>query len=307
MGNIYCDSYALSVKDRFNGIRKFTTLAVILFSVMSLGYFIFWLGAISDEIFFGYGKGIFEPLAKFLNMGDTSLDIYMNTSLMLVGAIIPTLFVQYLCDKIEEALINENRLKQEKKRQKEMAEEQKSYLGRFDSIKTYSICLSIDYEGEKEISRQSKTTMNKVVYSKMAALLSSLEPNSKITYNDVFIFTGHNFSNYDNVYDSILNGLSQIKNVIEKKYNYRFIPSITTDAYSGDLVETSIRKQHFEIQSFNFKNRSLTTASFADKYKHLRYKKYAGIPIGEYAYFRNDKMGTYELNVIHKNLSKILT
>ena len=49
-----------------------------------------------------------------------------------------------------------------------------------------------------------------------------------------------------------------------------------------------------------------TTATFAKKYKHLKHDKYAGIPIGEYVYFDDDKTGTYELNVIHKNLEKTL-
>lgn len=307
MGNVYQSSYALSVKEKFSSIRKFTTFAILALAVMSLGYFIFWLGAISDEIFFEYGRNIFEPLAKFLNLGDTSTGIYLNTSLMLLVAIFPTLFTQYIFDKTEEALIKEDKSKREKKLQKELNEEQKSHMGRFDSIKTYSICLSIDYESKKQLSNHSKATMNKGIYSKIAMLLKIIEPSSKITINDVFIIEAHDFSKYDCVYDSLLKGLSKIKNALEEKYDLKLIPSITTDAYSGNLAEANIRKQHFEIQSFNFKNRALTTASFASKYKHLQHKKYAGIPIGEYAYFGNDKMGTYELNIIHKNLSKALT
>ena len=73
------------------------------------------------------------------------------------------------------------------------------------------------------------------------------------------------------------------------------------------MNDVSIRKQHFEIQSFNFKNRALSTATFSNKYKHLKHNKYAGIPIGEYAYFTDDKMGTYELNVVYKNLAKAIS
>jgi len=307
MRDDFCNSYTIGVRDKFSQIRKLTTMSVVLMGFMSFGYFFFWLGSISDEIFYEYGRQIFEPLAMLLNLGDTSIGIYLNTSLILLGAIIPILIGQYFMDKMEEALIKSHNIKQEKKRQKEQKEEYKSYMSRFDSIKTYSICLSIDYESEKEISHQSKTLMNKAIYSKIATILNKIEPYSKTMQNDVLIFTSHNFSNYDYVYDCILNGLSQIKNGIEKKYKYKLIPSITTDAFSSNPIDANIRKQHFEIQSFNFKNRALSTATFANKYKHLRHKKYAGIPIGEYAYFGNEKMGTYELNVIHKNLAQTLS
>ena len=308
MRDAYCNSYTLSVKDKFCGIRKLITFVIASFVIMSVGYFVFWLGAISDDIFFGYGKGIFEPLASFLNMGSTSLDIYLNTSLMLLAAIIPALFIQYLFDKIEEVLVEQNNIQEEKKRQKELIEEHKSYMGRFDSIKTYSICLSIEYQSDKKISENSKAVLNQVIYSKIASALKKVELNANVTYDDVLIFRAQNFSNYDYVYETMLDELSKIKNVIENKYGYKLIPSTTTDAYSGVLAETNIKKQHFEIQSFNFKNRALSTASFASKYKHLNHRKYAGVPVGEYAYFGDDnrKYGTYELNVVYKNLSKIL-
>jgi hypothetical protein len=171
----------------------------------------------------------------------------------------------------------------------------------------YSICLSIDYEGDKITSVQAKKALNQGIYLKIAEILKTIEPSGNVTHDDVLIFRAQNFSKYDRVYDSILNGLSKIKNVLEKKYGCKIIPSITTDAYSGILTQSNIKRRHFEIQSFNFKNRSLSTATFVNKYKHLKHEKYVGVPIGEYAYFGNEKMGTYELNVIHKNLSKLLT
>ena len=306
MENMGNDSYTLGVKSNFSLIKNFTIFSVIALALMSAGYFTFWIGAISDELFFEYGKKIFEPLASFLNTGNVSIDAYLNTSLILLGIIFPVLIAQYLFDKFEETLINIHNSKKQKEQQKELLEEHKNYMSRFDSIKTYSICLSLDYESEKQISIQSKKALNQAIYSKIASILKSIEPNGKVTYDDVLIFRAQNFSNYDFVYDSILNGLSKIKNVISQKYNCKIIPSITTDAYSGTIAETSIRKQHFEIQSFNFKNRALSTASFANKYKHLQQEKYIGVPIGEFVYFGNEKMGTYELNVIHKNLSKAL-
>ena len=65
-----------------------------------------------------------------------------------------------------------------------------------------------------------------------------------------------------------------------------------------------VKNMHREIQSFNFKNRATSTAIFYKKYKHLNKEKYAGVPIGEYAYFDDSKSKTYELNIVCKNLSQ---
>lgn len=297
------------IRESFSKFQKFAGFSIAAMCILSLGYFVFWLGAISDEIFFEYGRPYFEPLASFLNLGSTTTDIYLNTCIYLLFAIVPVLFAQYIANKLEEALLNEHKAKLEKRMLKEREEERKSYLARFDSIQTYSICLSLDYESKKDkkpISAHNKEILNKIIYSKISDLLHKIEKNSSININDVLVFTSHDFSNYDFIYDSILSGLSQIKKIIEAKYNCNLIPSMTTDAYSDELTTTKIRKQHYEIQSFNFKNRALTTATFANKYKHLKHNKYAGIPIGEYAYFGNGIMGTYELNVIHKNLALAL-
>jgi len=302
----YYNSYTLDVKDKFAKFQKTTSMLMVLMAIASLGYFVFYLGSISDEMFFEYGRPFFEPLAKLLNFGATDTQIYLNTCIMLIFGIIPTFFVQILFNKTEESMLKEHAIKEEKRRLKEQKEAVELYNSRFDSIQTYSICLSIDYEGEKKIATQGKAKLNNTIYTRLATSLNKLEPSAKITQNDVFIFTSSIFEKYDLIYDTILNILSQIKGNIEKKFNFKLIPSITTDAFSFNK-EANIRKQHFEIQSFNFKNRALTTASFAKKYKHLKHDKYAGIPIGEYAYFGNEKMGTYELNIIHKNLDKTLS
>ena len=181
MRDVYSNSYTLRVKDGFSSIRKFITCAIILGAVLSLGYFLFWLGAISDEIFFEYGRPIFEPLAMLLNFGDTSPNIYLNTSLILIAGLAPTLLIQYILDKTEESMINQHNKKVEKLREKELKEEQKSYMSRFDSIQTYSLCLSIDYEGKNQIPIQTKNTLNKAIYGKMGSILQTIEPNAVVT------------------------------------------------------------------------------------------------------------------------------
>ena len=103
----------------------------------------------------------------------------------------------------------------------------------------------------------------------------------------------------------ILLQLSKTKRLIESRYGFKLMPSMTTDAGS-EKNYTAIQNEHFEIQSFNFKNRAIVSGVFSNKYKHLKHKKYAGIPIGEYAYFGGGKTKTFELNVVHKDLTKIL-
>lgn len=307
MDNKCFESYELDVREKFSGIKKILNATLIFLIASSVGYFLFWLGSISDDFFYNQFKGLFEPLACLLNPNNTSKDIFLNTSFMLFGTTFAVLFFQYISNKTESNLIQAENIKQAKIQQKELKQLKENYDSRFDLIKTYSICLSIDYESKQEISNQNKNTLNKQVYTKLASILKKYDPNSKITSGQTLIFTSHNFSKYDIVYEAILKELSKIKNVIENKYKLKLIPSITTDASCNESTASMITKSHFEIQSFNFKNRALATAAFADKYKHLKHQKYAGIPIGCYAYFKDDKTDTYELNVIHKDLSKVLS
>ena len=78
---------------------------------------------------------------------------------------------------------------------------------------------------------------------------------------------------------------------------------MTTDAHNTKTSAIQIEKRHFGIQNCISNNRNCTTEMFAKKYKYLNKRKYAGIPIGEY--ISNNKE-TYELNIIHKNLSQTL-
>ena len=307
MISTYSDSYSLNVKDGFSSFRKFIAVSMLACVVSSVGYFVFWLGAISDEVFFEYGRPFFEPLASFLNFGKTSIDIYLNTSFILFCLLFPACVLNFICNKTQEALIEKHELSNEKKRQKELIQAHKDYMARFDSIKTYSICLSLDYQSKKEMSIQSKATLNRAIFSKISSILKAIDSSCKIFANDVLIVTSNDFSNYDKIHDGILNSLAVIKKAIEPKYKCLLVPSFTTDAHSDDFNDNTVKNQHYKIQTFNFKNRALSTAKFSNKYKHLNKNKYTGVPIGEYAYFDKQKTDTYELNVIHKDLVKILS
>ena len=203
-------------------------------------------------------------------------------------------------------MVKANRLKEQAKQIKEAKKAYENSLKQYDIIKCYSICLSVDYSSKSNISLQAKEELNKKVYDKIKNLLLNSSKDITIKGKDVLIISSENFDNYDCVYSNLLQILAKVKTVVESKHNLKFIPSLTTDAYYNMIEAESIKRKHFEIQSFNFKNRALTSALFTKKYKHLNHNKYAGIPIGEYAYFDNNKMGTYELNVVFKNLGQTL-
>lgn len=296
----------LAIKSRYANFRKTIGAGIVLCAVIGFVYLTFWCGVISDDIILDYTEKFFKPLAQFLNPNDTTYDIYKNTGIYMFLGILPLFLAQYIADIMEECEFKNLALKEEKEKIKLQKQLKEDFECRFDYINNYSICLSIDYEGKKEIKQSNKQTFNKAIFNKISNNLNKIDLSGNSQISDVLIYSSSDFSRYDIVYETILNTLATCKKGIEGRYETKLIPSLTTDA-SSSLATNKIRKEHFEIQSFNFKNRALTTANFANKYKHLKNKKYAGIPIGEYAYFGNGKMGTYELNVIHKNLNYTLS
>lgn len=301
MRDIY-DVYEPKVHETFGQIRNFINCLMIFLCLASFAYFFFWIGAINDSYILEAGSAIFKPLASIFYGQEITAATYQNMSAILLCAIFPTILVQYVCNKIEDNLISNHKkvvkMNEEIEHQKEIAK----FRSRYDGVRMYSICLSLDYKAKETMSNESKQKLSSVLYSKIKNKLKLLEPKSFVSFSDVLIFSSDNFSNYDLIYDTILKMLANAKKDIEKNYNITLIPSITTDAYQENFKLNDIRQNHFEIQSFNFKNRSLSSATFANKYKHLKQNKYAGIPIGEYAYFKDDLSKTFELNVIHKNL-----
>ncbi len=300
-------SYNVELQEKFKHLQDFINSIGIISVVAGGIYLLFWIGAVNDNFILQQGKAIFDPLANLFFANDTSVDIYKNTGFALIFAMAPMVLISYLLDKTKDSLIKQNNRKNEKIYQRKKIEEEKRYATRYDGIKMYSICLSIDYESKNGVKNENKTKLNNVIYPKIKTTLKLLEPQSFVSLSDVLIFSSDNFKNYDKIYDTILKELSQIKQNIEKNYNLKLVPSMTTDAYSSNFKLNNVRQHHFEIQSFNFKNRAVSSATFANKYKHLKHNKYAGIPIGEYAYFRDGTTGTYELNVIHKNLNYTLS
>ncbi len=300
------NTFEIEVKENFRKIQDFVCM-IGMFSIMLSGFYIlFWIGATNDNFILQEGGKLFSPLANFFYPNDTSVDLYKNTSKLLFFASFPLIAIYYFLDVLKDKII-ENRIKSNEKILAIREEEtKKRNLTRYDGIKMYSICLSIDYQGDKEISIENKNKFNNVIFYNIKTKLKAIDYTGLISCSDVLIYSSSLFTKYDLIYDALLKELSNSKKGIEEKYKYKLIPSITTDAYCENFKLNNVRKQHYEIQSFNFKNRALSTAMFAKKYKHLNQNKYAGIPIGEYAYFDKNSTETYELNVIHKNLSRTL-
>jgi hypothetical protein len=300
-------SYSVELQEKTRNLQSFINSIGIISGIVGFLYLLFWTGAVNDDFILQQGKMIFDPIASLLFGNNTTIDVYKNTGFALICAMFPIPVINLIIDKFKDDLIQQNTVKNERIHQKQQQEAQHKYATRYDGIRMYSICLSLDYESEKGVKDENKSKLNNVIYSKIKQTLKLLEPQAFISLSDVLIFSSDNFKNYDNIYDTILKELSSIKKNVENNYNLKLVPSMTTDAYDNNFKLNSIRQHHFEIQSFNFKNRAVSSATFANKYKHLKHNKYAGIPIGEYAYFRDGSTGTYELNVIHKNLNRTLS
>ncbi len=175
---------------------------------------------------------------------------------------------------------------------------------KYDELKVYSICLSIDYEKNKQNKNDSKEVLNKVIYSKIEAVLKKTIPSvGTRKRGDVLVITSYDFNSYDKIYDNILKALSNIRFEIFKRYQLVLIPSITTDAYVAYPNIDKVMKNHKNIKHCNFDNTSCSTKMFSKKYELMNNHKYSGVPIGEYSIIDYDEEKTYDLNIVNRNLS----
>ena len=296
----------ITIRDIFNKIRRLINFMVIALVCLSIIYFVYWTAVMSDDMILEYSANYFNLLAGLLFPNDSSVDIYRSTGVVLALLVLPVGFLYYAADKIEEKLIKrENKIEEvlENNRKKQ---EQINNLMQYEVINSYSICLSLDYESKKILKDETKTILNNIVFQKIKKVLNYAFDDLRINTGDVFVITSGNFEKYDYIYSTLLRTLAKIKTVIENKYNIKMVPNITSDAYTKNETISRIENYHKEIKKLNFKNRALSTAMFLKKYKYLKHNKYAGVPIGEYALFTENSTGTYELNMVFKNLSQTL-
>lgn len=300
------NAYICDIKNDCSKVKNFATIMIIAAICLSVVYFLYWIAVMSEPYVLTYTENTFAPLAKLFSFGDTSVEMYRRTSVVLFSLIIPLNFVYYLCDKIEDKLIESYIAKKEQEERQTAKRAHLKDLRQYDDIKSYSICLSLDYKAKRVLTQATKQTLNKIIYSKFKSVLEGITYDLNISTGDVLIITSSDFSKYDNVYETTLKILAKIKSYADNKYDLETIPSLTTDAYITNAGIESIKKNHFEIQSCNFQNRACSTAIFTKKYKHINKNKYAGVPIGEYSTFDKDDSKTFELNIIYKNLSQTL-
>ncbi len=299
--------FAVEIKAKAKTFRKIITYSIFMLVFLSFVYMVYWIGVMSDNMILDYSGYLFNPLAKFLFPFDDSLYIYRNTSVLLFCLVFPMMALYYVVDKIECRLLKENNDYFENLEKLKQKEEERKRLREFDIIKSYSICLSLNYKNSN-IKDETKKHLNNTVFSKLKETLQVISKSISISINDVMVIYSSNFEGYDKIYSTLLKSLSKIQKILNDKYNIELIPSLTTDAYQNDdMINLSkIKKQHFEIQSFKMQNRALTSALFRKKYQHLNHNKFAGIPIGEYITTEKNSNNSYELNVVYKDLIKTL-
>ena len=302
------DLFRIKTKQKASAFRRFITCSIFTLIALSFAYMIYWIGVMSDDVILDYSEYLFAPLANLFFPMDDTLYVYRNTSIVLFSLVIPLMFMYYLIDKTESKILKEHKRFVEKQEELKIKQEEKNRLREFEIIQSYSICLSLNYKNSN-IKPEAKKCLNSAVFQKLKTALNSLNKNIRISVNEVMIITSDDFEGYDKVYGVLLKTLSKIQKILNEKYKFNLIPSITTDAYQyNDIINPlKIKKQHYEIQSFKMENRALTSALFRKKYRYLKHNKFAGIPIGEYMTTDKNSLNTYELNVVYKNLTKMLS
>ena len=188
----------------------------------------------------------------------------------------------YLYNKIKEYF----KTKKNKMLLKEAQERKRNLylksIQKYDAIKNYSICLSIDYKTKRNFSKEDKKVVNKVIFLKMQELLKRKFVGVEIyVVDDVLISVSSDFYAYDNIYDEIIRMLSKIKSEVDERYCVYMIPSITIDAYRMIPSMQDIRTDHDNIKHCSLNNMVCSTKIFGEKYKSLNKNKYLGNPIGE--------------------------
>lgn len=295
------DSFIIELKEKTKLVKRISTFLILVFIFLGILYFLFWVVIMTDKTFASGGEKLFGPIAHFFYPDETELIIYRKTSFALFLLIFPCFFVHYLMDKFEEKAIEKYALMVEKKRLAELKKEKEIKLRSYDDINEFSICFSIEFSNE--LRKEKAQELSNYIYTKIKEAFSNKITGVYPSLDKYLIIRSNHFEKFDYVFEALMKVLSKIDALIEKKYDIDYTPSITIDGFTSGKDNKIIQQQHFEIGTFNFKNRAISTMLFSKKYTFLQYSKYKGIPIGEYAYFDNANHNNYELNVVFKNLS----
>ena len=95
-------SYNVELQEKFKNLQSFITSIGIILGILGFFYLLFWIGAVNDDFILQQGKVIFDPLASLFFASDTSVDVYKNTGLALICAMLPIPIVNCILDKIKD-------------------------------------------------------------------------------------------------------------------------------------------------------------------------------------------------------------
>ena len=299
------DSFILSVRRYSKTIRSYIVFATGLCILGGILYGLYWSLALNGDIVVEYLQQYFAPLvSKFFDDVD-SLDNYLSMSMYLFMASCPCFVAHYLVQKAEEAIIAIHQKNIETKKRSERILAERVREQEYTDINSFSICLSLDFSENKNISDTFSEEISAYLTKLIKKELLTITTNFRVMNLKAILIYSKDFYSFDKIYSMILKQLVDLKNSLGDKIE--FLPTITTDAYTGEFIPERTIRQHFDIAKCNLQGRSTTTAIFRKKYTHMCQSKYAGIPIGLYSTFDRENYKEYDLNVVHKNLNMTLS
>lgn len=299
------DRNVVQIKSYCQKLRKVVNVIIFLLIALGLAYLMYWQLMTNDDWqTFEETKTYFYPLASVFFPEDPTNDVYRNTAFCLFACTIPVALLYIIIDIIKDFLIKSYFHIKDIQDKKEMEKEKANELLQYEVIKHISLCLSLGWETENNLTEDAKNKLNIGIYNKIKNTLSKANMKKDIKINKALVVKFDSFKNFDNFFNVFLNILASIKKQIEKSGNIEMIPTITVDAYVEDESFENIEKRHFKITSFNLVNKAISSTMFVKKYKFLNLKKYAGYSIGDYADFTDGDV--IELHVIHDDLNDVL-
>ncbi len=300
------DEFTLNVKRNERTIKN----AFVLFGgaslLLSAAYGLYWGLASNGDIVIEYTQQYFSPLVNVFFDDINNLNNYLIMSLYLFAFTIPCCVAHYITEKISETLIAINQKRKEHQKRKERIQREIEKEQEFTRIDSYTICLSLDFSKNKNLSPTFDKKLNAYLVKSLKKTFSKNKQDAEVSLSkNVIITHSKDFYSYDSVYSTVLKELANTKNLLGD--NIEFTPTITTDAYTGEYNPKKSIRQHYDIVKCNLQGRSTSTATFNKKYSHLKQNRFQGTPIGLYTTFENQNYKEYDLNVIHKNLNATIS
>ena len=280
------DEFTLNVKRNAKAVKNVFVLFGGASLILSSAYGLYWGLALNGDVVIEYTQQYFSPLVNVFFDDVNNLNNYLMTSLYLFAFTIPCCIGHYIVEKISEILISINQKRIENIKRKERIQREIEKEEEFTKIDSYSICLSLDFSKNKNLSPTFGKKLYAYIIKSLNKTFSKNKQDVDITSNkNAIIVHSKDFYSYDDVYSTVLKELANTKNLLGNRIE--FTPTITTDAYRGEYEPQKTIKQHYDIVRCNLQGRSTSTAMFNKKYSHLKQNRFIGTPIGLYTTFEN--------------------